>query len=380
MDWDAPIPEPNKTKWLKYLFKLKQLNSVSIPRYIVGSEYVTMHGFCDSSKEAYCAVVYLQARNKDGIQSGIIASKTKVAPLKELSIPRLELLGCLMLATLADSICKALDGVLTIQRKCFWSDSKISLCWIKNKSKEWKPWVENRVNKIRDLSEKDDWYFVPGGINPADIATREIDILSFCDNTSWWKGPEYILHDESTWPDQGQAEPSILDEINTEMRVVQTNVVVTDTSAIENIEDNKSFTGVALHNIIDINRFSSLSKTFRVTSYMLRFIHNITHSNQSRSGELSIAETETSEKLWVRSEQNIIKIKKNYANLRKQLGLFTADGILKLKGRFGNSNLKHEFKHPNLLDSDSYFTRLVVSDAHENVKHLRTNSTLNEIR
>ena len=113
---------------------------------------------------------------------------------------------------------------------------------------------------------------------------------------------------------------------------------------------------------------------------MLRFIHNITHSNQSKSGELSIAETETSEKLWIHSEQNIIKIKKNYANLRKQLGLFTEDGILKLKGRFGNSNLKHEFKHPILIDSDSYFTRLVVLDAHENVKHLRTNSTLNEIR
>ena len=133
-----------------------------------------------------------------------------------------------MLATLVDSICKSL-GVLTIQRKCFWSDSKISLCWIKNKSKEWKPWVENRVNNIRDLSEKDDWYFVPGGINPADIAPREIDILSFSDNTSWWKRPGYILHDKSTWPGQGQAEPSILDEINTEMRVVQTNVVVTDT-------------------------------------------------------------------------------------------------------------------------------------------------------
>ena len=270
VDWDAPIPEPNKTKWLNYLFKLKQLNSVSIPRYIVGSEYVTMHGFCDSSKEAYCAVVYLQAKNKEGIQSGIIASKTKVAPLKELSIPRLELLGCLMLATLVDSICKAIDGVMTTQTTCFWSDSKISLCWIKNNNKEWKPWVENnnkewkpwvenRVNKIRDLSEKDDWYFVPGGINPADIATREIDILSFSENTSWWKGPDYILHDENTWPDQGQVEPSILDEVNTEMRVVQMNLVVTDTSEVENSEGDKSFTEVALHNIIDINRFSSLS-------------------------------------------------------------------------------------------------------------------------
>ena len=138
------------------------MKSITIPRYIFKATsdivcQVNLHGFCDSSNEAYCAVVYVQAEVPDGYISRIISGKTKVAPAKGLTIPRLELLSCLLLAELMYNLYEILKDVICINKKFLWSDSEIALAWIKNSDKEWKPWVENRVNKIRDFSHVDDW-------------------------------------------------------------------------------------------------------------------------------------------------------------------------------------------------------------------------------
>ena len=122
VDWDNPISEPTKSEWLTYLNKLKQVGNISIPRCVINSidmtsKDVILHGFCDSSKDAYCAVVYLQGIGTEGTQCGIVASKTKVAPVKQLSIPRLELLACLMLGNLMNNLCKTLENVKFITKK-----------------------------------------------------------------------------------------------------------------------------------------------------------------------------------------------------------------------------------------------------------------------
>ena len=79
----------------------------------------------------------------------------------------------------------------------YWTDSSICLAWIKDQSKEWKAWVENRVNKIRDLTEKENWFHVPGSSNPADIPTRDINMNEFVSNVLWWNGHQFLTKEEN---------------------------------------------------------------------------------------------------------------------------------------------------------------------------------------
>ena len=126
----------------------------------------------------------------------LIASKTRVAPLKQQTIPRLELLAALILARLATQIKTTLEQCLVVSRIRCWTDSKNVLYWIKGKNKEWKQFVNHRVAEIRQLLPTDVWAHVPGVENPADLASRGVNPLSLVNNTLWWTGPTWISHQE----------------------------------------------------------------------------------------------------------------------------------------------------------------------------------------
>ena len=144
--------------WIKSLIECKQ---VTIKRCIYehAREEVlecTLHGFADASKKGYCAVTYLVYATQTGRYAKMLSSKTRVAPLKELSIPRLELMGCLILARLIFTIKEALSSQVNIQNVRLWSDSMTALYWIQNQG-EWKQFIRHCVNEILQLSDKSDW-------------------------------------------------------------------------------------------------------------------------------------------------------------------------------------------------------------------------------
>ena len=133
-----------------------------------------LHGFADASKKAYCAVVYLVYRTENGeVCARVIASKTRVAPLKELSIPRLELMSATILAQLVSTIRAALSSQLKLDGVRYWLDSKTAFCWIRNKG-EWKQFVRHRVDEILRLTNKNERAHVSPEENPADIGSRGI--------------------------------------------------------------------------------------------------------------------------------------------------------------------------------------------------------------
>ena len=96
-----------------------------------------------------------------------MCTKTRVAPLKQLSIPRLELMSARILAMLMNTVYVALSSQVRIEEKFYWLDSKTALFWINNK-KEWKQFVQHRVNEVLTLSNKAEWRHCPGTDNPAD--------------------------------------------------------------------------------------------------------------------------------------------------------------------------------------------------------------------
>lgn len=127
----------------------------------------------------------------------MIASKTRVAPLKQQTIPRLELLAALILARLAARIKTTLEQCLVVSLFRCWTDSKNVLYWIKGKHKEWKQFVNHRVAEIRQLLPTDVWAHVSGVENPADLAPTGVNPLSLINNTLWWNGPTWISHQEA---------------------------------------------------------------------------------------------------------------------------------------------------------------------------------------
>jgi len=152
--------------------ELRCLNGIQVPRcyFRVGRQCLLtqLHRFCDASDKAYASVVYLRTVYSDGhIQTVLIASKTRVAPFKKQSIPRLELLGMLivsrLVATIADSLPEQVQSF-------FWTDSTAALHWICN-DKPWKQHIEYRVTEIRQLTNCQ-WRHCPGYLNPADIPSR----------------------------------------------------------------------------------------------------------------------------------------------------------------------------------------------------------------
>ena len=133
--------------------------------------------------------MYLVLETSSGNYPVLLTSKTRVAQLAKQSIPRLELLSGVILARLASSVKEALQSQVQIDKTYLWLDSKAAIYWIKG-SKEWKQFVQNRVNEILSLTEERMWHYCPGTDNPADIGRESAFKLK--SSQLWWKGPSWL--------------------------------------------------------------------------------------------------------------------------------------------------------------------------------------------
>ena len=201
VDWDDKLPENLKVKWEKWVSELPQLSNVAVPRCLRRANPVNteLHLFSDASNDAFAAAAYLVCRYQDSSPSScLIASKCRVSPVKAMTIPRLELhvMGAVLSSRLAQSLLK----VITADRTVFWTDSENVWYWVRNQSREFKPFVANRIGEIQRTTSPEQWQHVPGTINPADLPTRGLSAMALAESEVWMEGPAFLKDDESTWP------------------------------------------------------------------------------------------------------------------------------------------------------------------------------------
>ena len=186
LNWDSPLNPEQVARWEKWIDELEKAKVIAAPRWILPRIKdqifrVSLHGFGDASKKAYCAAVYLVAETTGSIYSTLLCSKTRTAPLKAFSIPRLELLAAKILTTIIATVLTALSKQTVVDEVRYWSDSMTVLYWLHNRG-DWKTFVHHRVGEILKLSTKSQWGHVSGNENPADLGSRGVPVSELKDS------------------------------------------------------------------------------------------------------------------------------------------------------------------------------------------------------
>lgn len=258
VNWDDSIPDPIRDIWLKWRTELFSLANKSLPRcyYPKEAQIVSfqLHGFSDASEDAYAAVVYLcMVDTQNNVYVSLVMSKTKVAPIKRLTIPRLELCGAQLLSQLLNHL-KTLFGI-PLNSVHAYTDSTIVLNWLTGSPRRFKTFVGNRIAAIVDCIPPDRWEHVAGIQNPADCASRGLFPSELICNDLWWNGPSWLksIHLIRPKPDEGNCVEVLSDE---EREICLTSLAHT------------------VEPIICLERYSSYTRLKRITAWCLRFINN----------------------------------------------------------------------------------------------------------
>ena len=383
--WDDDVGEELRKKWRQLLLDCADFQPIVMKRNYLGDwnlsdvSDIQLHGFADASGKAYASVVYLRFTLNNGeIITAFVSSKTKVAPIKKITLPRLELMGCVILVALIRVVLHAFTDYVVSKTYC-WTDNTDCLSWIVRRDKLRCKFVQNRANKIRehlpDVPDNDSnlpptvWMHCPGKINPADIPSRGLSLADNERREVWTHGPAFLKQPSDYWPKQQDIHHSTNDDDDPDSNdSVAVNVITTDVSVAE---------------IIDKDSFNSFQKLINVTSYVLRFIDNCKRARKNEQlvlGELSSIERDHAKIMWFRNEQSVIS-EKYFKQLQYNLGAYVdEDGVIKLKGRLEHSDLNVSAKFPVLIPKQSGIGDLIIHDAHAKVLHYGRKDTLTEVR
>ena len=176
--WDDPIPEEYLKHWQAWLQELPRLEQLEIDRCFkpFSSEETTsyqLHHFSDASQLGYGAVTYLRITDQSGaVKCTFVMGKSRLAPIKPVTMPRLEL-SAAVIATRLDRISRN-ELTLPITESFFWTDSTCVLRYIENQEKRFQTFVANRVATIHDASSPSQWKYVNTQDNPADDTSRGV--------------------------------------------------------------------------------------------------------------------------------------------------------------------------------------------------------------
>uniref|UniRef100_A0A8D8WGD5 Integrase catalytic domain-containing protein n=1 Tax=Cacopsylla melanoneura TaxID=428564 RepID=A0A8D8WGD5_9HEMI len=358
LGWDDPLPDDLLTDWNLFVQEFSSLKTLKIPRHVMDT-YVhppELIGFADASSIAYAAVVYLRVVCSDQrVLVNLIRAKTRVVPVKPVTIPRLELTACHLLASVIDSLAP-LCKTLNIQTMYLFSDSTVALAWLKTPPHLLKTFVANRVVGILDLTLPSQWNHVPTDQNPADLGSRGCFPSQIVDNDLWWHGPAFLQSSIDDWP--VQTSPSVSIDNVPELK---TPPVVCAVAAAEPVDGSL------------LERFSSLSRAQRVLAWCLRFKRNCQLPAATRlSGPLKITELRHSEICMIKLTQRLhyadvfsaIEKKGKLPYSLASLSPFVSEDILRVGGRIDKSPLPYDARHPYLVSARSHLSILIVRHYH----------------
>ncbi|XP_072020362.1 uncharacterized protein [Amphiura filiformis] len=420
LSWDDEIPQEYQRQWKDWISELPKLENFSIARCFKPTGFESpkttqLHHFADASTVGYGAVSYLRMVNSsDEVHSQLLMSKSRVAPLKRVTIPRMELTAATVAVRMDNMLRKELE--LPIDQSVFWTDSTTVLGYISSEASRFQTFVANRVELIREATDPSQWHYVKSESNPADECSRGLKVQKFLDNTRWINGPEFLQEPEDKWPEMPRQRSIDIDDPEVKKLVISHATVIKD-SAIDKL----------------LTYYSSWYRLRRAVAWILRIKKHLRYKVRQKKSEhvsttlqqsgedhtdkdddkygsqvrgtkpLNAKDIQDAETAVVKYEQSKafpeeIKIlerqsldpasengKLDNSHVQrsssiKKLCPFLLKGVLRVGGRLSKAALPENTRYPMILPKSSPVTELILREIHEMTGHSGRNYMLHILR
>ena len=367
-EWDEPLPDKEVKIWEAYHKDLGNLKLISLPRWVKYSpgSIVEIHGFADASKFAYAAVVYTRIIVGAQVYVRLLVSKTKIAPIKTISIPRLELCAAHLLTKLVKHLLEAkiFDSVPVH----LWTDSRNTLYWIHSIPAKWPTFVANRTSEINTSLPQAHWHYISTKVNPADIATRGRSVEELKNEKLWWEGPPCLSFSTEPWPAASELKVRLEEPVSL---------------AISHAIELDSWF---------IDKFSSLLRLVNVTEKIIQSINILT---KNHNGKLVFKYSDAKDMKTIMSLlckivqrryfEKEIKLLESGAQLPRKSNMYTLsptlkDGLIRVGGRLRNASLHEDEKFPIILPHQSHLVQLLIAHFHDVTMHGGIQLIISQIR
>ena len=344
-NWDDEVSQEQRRLWEKWRRSLPLLEKINIPRCFKPLDFgevseASFHHFSDASKIGYGQVSYLRLVDSNGkINCSFLIGKARVAPLKPITVPRLELTAATTAAKVANQLRK--EVTIKISYEMFWHDSKVVLGYIKNQVKKFHLFVANRIHQIHQFTNADQWNHVSTELNPADIATRGQDAGKLINNNNWFYGPSFLWKD---LPDNipqiftvNDDDPEVKNDKNIQIHTIKTDV--------PDLLDALTL------------RISSWYRLKRVVATMLmwRYKNRKIDVDLMQKAEVAIIKIVQSKAFSTElavlesSQDGIGKSLKKGSQLYRLNPFLDEQGLIRVGGKLSKSDLSINLKHPVIL-------------------------------
>ena len=382
-EWDEPIPHEQREKWKQWIEALPSMTEIQVPRCMQPSAADTeaevvsrqLHHFADASEVAYGVVTYLRTVYSSGeVRTALVMSKSRLAPMKPMTIPRLELSAATLATRQDESLRREMN--LELEKSQFWSDSTVVLQYIYNEEARYQTFVANRVAEIRSRSDPKQWRHVPTADNPADDASRGAQPSELA-RPRWLHGPAFLTQDPDLWPRSPVPGPVSSDdpEVRRERTCMVAVAKPTDDSPAEPIERLVTY-------------YSSWPKLLRGVAWILK-LKEILRRRAQPTSRLEVSDVSKAKQAVVkylqerRYPEELEDIRRGRPVSKKsplaQLAPELKDGLIVATGRLKHAAVEEATKCPVVLPPHPA-TEALIRHVHERLGHVGREYTLAEIR
>ena len=402
-EWDDSLSEEQRCDWMKWRQELTFLEDIKVEHSFKPKDFgaivsASLHNFSDASSQGYGQASYLRlVDSNNNIHCSLVMGKSRISPLKQITIPRLELTA----ATVSVKVSALIEEELDMKdlTQVYWTDSQIVLGYIVNEKKRFKVFVANRVEIIRKSSDVSQWRFIDTKHNPADIASHGISLNEGKKSSIWFNGPKFLWSHKDAWPDD-----------NALYNVSEDDPELTRTLKVNCTSISQRY------NLLTTleNRYSDWMKMKRIVAIVQKFIlkckkkiakrykSDLSEEEEIQPTLISVGELQSAENAILRMIQEqafsnerqrleILHGKDSNSrhlkrNLKKLSPLFKLDpfldknGIIRVGGSMKHSSLEEAYKYPVVLPKKGKVSYLIIQWCHFQVEHAGRGITLNEIR
>lgn len=417
LGWDEPIPPELMRKWQMWKIDLPGLSAFRMPRCLKPEGFETLksiqiHHFSDASEKGYGTVSYLRMVNqRDDVECTLLMSKARVAPLKQISIPRMELTAAVVAVKVDKMIKREID--LPIQETFYWTDSTSVLRYIQNRTTRFKTFVANRIAIIQDGSLVHQWNYVETSQNPADVCSRGAKVEQFLNSKFWKEGPEFLQLEQDEWPQQPKdLSSSHQDDPEVKKKTFAINASVGDEARNQNDEEREEVHALAGTPDDDkdpisrlIQHYSDWNHLLKAVAWLLRLkdllklrkkanaenpTKLLTITDMKRAEEAILSYTQQKAfaeeiKVLKKQNENQQQSEKGKAQIKKCSPIYKLDpwldkGLLRVGGRLRRAPLPIEVKNPVIVPKGSHIAELILRNIHEKAGHFGRNFVMAEFQ